>query len=354
MSKQSTPLHGLERHLSKGRAERALLVERQAINDEARTAVLAFASELPYERWWGIEILDVTATSMRQSRLRSGANLLMDHDHKDVVGVIESVEIGADRVGRAVVRFGKSARAEEVWQDVRDGIRRNVSVGYMVHKAQLIEVDDGLETYRITDWEPFEVSLVSVPADATVGVGRSLENDERDVDPGAPDATPAAQAETQTQTHTPIKEKAMTIEVAEQRNHAAEISKIAASFPGGADLAMSAIQRGLTVEQFQREALDKLASAPVPTADIGMDKKEVRQYSFLRALNALANPGDAVAQHAAAFERECSDAAAAKLKRQPSGLCLNKVVDQRLSLVYCLLPAQWVPAYKLVGIFMWW
>ena len=106
MSKQSTPLHGLERHLSKGRAERALLVERQAINDAARTAVLALASELPYERWWGIEILDVTATSMRQSRLRSGANLLMDHDHKDVVGVIESVEIGADRdVGLGV---GKS------------------------------------------------------------------------------------------------------------------------------------------------------------------------------------------------------------------------------------------------------
>ena len=329
MSKQSTPLHGLERHLSKGRAERALLVERQAINDEARTAVLAFASELPYERWWGIEILDVTATSMRQSRLRSGANLLMDHDHKDVVGVIESVEIGADRVGRAVVRFGKSARAEEVWQDVRDGIRRNVSVGYVVHKARLIGEDDGLETYRITDWEPFEVSLVSVPADATVGVGRSLENDARDVDPGAPDATPAAQAETQTQTHTPIKEKAMTIEVAEQRNHAAEISKIAASFPGGADLAMSAIQRGLTVEQFQREALDKLASAPVPTADIGMDKKEVRQYSFLRALNALANPGDAAAQCAAAFERECSDAAAAKLKRQPGGLLVPFDVQKR-------------------------
>ena len=326
MSKQSTPLHGLERHLSKGRAERALLVERQAINDEARTAVLAFASELPYERWWGIEILDVTATSMRQHRLRSGANLLMDHDWADVVGVVESVEIGADRVARAVVRFGKSVRAEEVWQDVKDGIRRNVSVGYMVHKAQLVETKDGLETYRVTDWEPFEVSLVSVPADATVGVGRSLENDQQDVDPEQPDAASSPEA----QPETPTKEKAMSdIQTPEQRNHAAEISKIAAGIAGGADLAMSAIQRGLTVEQFQREAIEKLASKPLPTADIGMDKKEVKRYSVMRAINAMANPSDANAQRAAAFERECSDAVAGKLGKQARGFMLPYEVQSR-------------------------
>ena len=65
------------------------------------------------------------------------------------------------------------ARAEEVFQDVIDGIRRNVSVGYLIHEAQLVNTKDGLETYRVTDWEPFEVSIVSVPADPTVGVGRS-------------------------------------------------------------------------------------------------------------------------------------------------------------------------------------
>ena len=74
---------------------------------------------------------------------------------------------------RAVVRFGKSARAEEVWQDVRDGIRRNVSVGYLLHRAVLAEERDGLETYRVTDWEPLEVSLVTIPADPGVGVGRA-------------------------------------------------------------------------------------------------------------------------------------------------------------------------------------
>ncbi len=323
MSKKNTPLHGLERHLTEGRTERALQVERAAIDEEARTAVLAFASESPYERWWGVEILDCTATSMRQGRLRGGANLLCDHDWKDVVGVVESVEIGADRVGRAVVRFGKSARAEEVWQDVKDGIRRNVSVGYMVHKAILVESNDGQETYRVTDWEPFEISLVSVPADTTVGVGRSLGHDGDDVDPEQPD--------TDTKTETKTKENPMpgTVEANLQRNHAAEISAIGSTFPGGADLALSAIQRGLTVEQFQGEMLKKMATAPVPTSDIGLDKKEVRRFSIMRALHALAHPGDVAAQRAAAFERECSDAAAAKLGKQARGFLIPMEVQQR-------------------------
>jgi HK97 family phage major capsid protein/HK97 family phage prohead protease len=310
----------LQRHLHSGRAERALLVDRAAVDEAARTATLAFASETPYERYWGVEILDCTTTSMRTSRLRSGANLLCDHDAKDVVGVIESVEIGADRVGRAVVRFGKSARAEEVWQDVVGGIRRNVSVGYMIHKAQLVETKDGLETYRVTDWEPFEVSLVSVPADATVGIGRSADL------PNAV-ATPAPE------TIIP-KEPIMTeIVTPEARNHAAEISKIAATVPGGADMAMSAIQRGITVEAFQGELITKMASKPLPTADIGLDSKEVKRYSMVRALNALANPGDAGAQRAAAFERECSEAAASKVGKQARGFMVPYEIQKRDLLV---------------------
>ena len=268
----------LARHLDKGRAERALQVERAAIDEAARTATLAFASEQPYERWWGIEILDTTATAMRQGRLRGGANLLCDHNTRDVVGVVESVEIGADRVARAVVRFGKSARAEEVWQDVKDGIRRNVSVGYLIHQAVLVETKDGLDTYRVTDWEPFEVSLVSVPADPTVGVGRSLHSASTTADP-APQNLKETKAMTEA-VATPAAPAAATpaVQVVAQRNHAAEITQIAGAIPGGAELAMSAIQRGLTVEAFQREAIEKMASKPVPTDDIGLDKKEVKRF----------------------------------------------------------------------------
>jgi len=313
---------GLARALPGGKTERALQVERAAVDVAARTATLAFASEYPYERSWGVEILDCTATAMRQGRLRAGANLLCDHDARDVVGVIESVEIGADRVGRAVVRFGKSARAEEVFMDVVDGIRRNVSVGYLIHQAQLVEQRDGLDTYRVTDWEPYEVSLVSIPADPTVGLGRSH------TATGSTGTTAVSVSTTPPHIESTPAMTEPVITTAE-RNHAAEISKVAATIPGGAEMAMSAIQRGLTVEQFQREALEKMASKPLPTADIGMDAKEVRRYSVVRAINALANPGDAAAQRAAAFERECSEASAQKMGKQARGFMVPFDVQKR-------------------------
>ena len=308
----------LARRLASGKAERGLMLERQTVNVEARTATMAFASEVPYERHWGIEILDCTSTSMRQSRLRSGANLLCDHDTKDVVGVVESVEIGADRVARAVVRFGKSERAEEVFQDVVDGIRRNVSVGYMIHKAQLVETKDGLETYRVTDWEPFEVSLVSVPADASVGVGRSAE----------PDLKTLPQSLSK---ETTIMEKApeSKVEVVATRNHAAEISAIAAAVPGGAEMAMRAIQEGKTVEEFQQIAIKALSSKPVPTADIGLTPAETKNYSVMRAINAMANPGDRAAQEAAGFERSCSEAVGKKMGKTARGFFLPSDVQKR-------------------------
>lgn len=325
MAKTQIPAN-LQRHLATGKVERALLVERAAVDVAARTATLAFASETPYERYWGIEILDCTATAMRQGRLRSGANLLCDHSARDVVGVVESVEIGADRVARAVVRFGKSARAEEVFQDVVDGIRRNVSVGYMIHKAQLIETKEGVETYRVTDWEPFEVSLVSVPADASVGVGRSADLPDADA-PVTPEVeTPITPSTPETKAITMPTEK---VEVVAQRNHAAEISAIATGIPGGADLAMRAIQDGKTVEEFQQIAIKALSSKPMPTADIGMTQTEVKRFSVLRAINALANPGDSAAQKAAAFERECSEAASAKIGKQSRGFMVPYDVQKR-------------------------
>ena len=130
-----------------GTLHRAFAVDRATVNADTRTITMAFASETPYERYWGVEVLDISKKAMRLGRMKSGANLLCDHNTRDVVGVVESVEIGADKVVRAVVRFGKSERAEEVYQDVLDGIRQNVSVGYQIHEAVLDSTKDGKETY---------------------------------------------------------------------------------------------------------------------------------------------------------------------------------------------------------------
>jgi HK97 family phage major capsid protein/HK97 family phage prohead protease len=283
---------------------RALQVERAQIDDEARTATLAFASEAPYDRWWGREILDVSPTAMRMQRLSTGANLLVDHDTRDVVGVVETVEVGADRVARAVVRFSRSSRGQEVWQDVKDGIRRNVSVGYMIHAAKLIETDDDdNDTYRVTDWEPYEVSLVSVPADPSVGVGRALAQGldaspapisaPAAADPATPVAGPSPAADRAANAAAPTPQPPMLkgtpmsdVQVTE-RNHAAEISQLAAGIQGfdARELALKSIQAGHTVEQFQAEVLRQVANKPL-AADVKLNEREVKQYSYVRAIAA--------------------------------------------------------------------
>ncbi|MES2995894.1 MAG: phage major capsid protein [Verrucomicrobiota bacterium] len=147
-------------------------LDRAAVNEQARTVELSFSSEAEVERWFGMEIIDHTPQSVRLGRMRNGAALLVNHDRSDQVGVVESVTIGNDRRGRAVVRFGRSARANEIFQDVVDGIRRLVSVGYRVHRTETEKRAGGVEVVRVVDWEPYEISLVSIPADDSVGVGR--------------------------------------------------------------------------------------------------------------------------------------------------------------------------------------
>lgn len=142
--------------------------------DDEKSYELSFSSEDPYLRWFGYEILGHAENEVRMDWISSGnAPLLLQHNHSQQIGVIVSAKIEGGR-GTAVVRFGRSALAREIKQDVDDGIRTNVSVGYRVHEMKLVkEGDNGPDEYRVTDWEPFESSIVSVPADKTVGVGRA-------------------------------------------------------------------------------------------------------------------------------------------------------------------------------------
>jgi len=160
---------------------RAASFDRETLKTDDRTVELSFSSEEPYERYFGWETLDHSPKSVRLARLNEGGAVLVDHNTRDMVGVIEKAWIGPDRKGRALVRFGKSTRAEEILTDVTDGIRRNCSVSYDVHKMILEKSEGDVDYYRVTDWEPLEVSLVSVPADMTVGVGRSAGNQDHEI-----------------------------------------------------------------------------------------------------------------------------------------------------------------------------
>ena len=311
------------------RVTRALTFDRAAINEESRTVELAFASETPYERWWGVEILDLAQPSVRLGRLTAGGPLLMDHDSRDHIGVIESVQIGTDRVGRAVVRFGKSARAEEVFQDVKDGIRQNVSVGYMIHKAVLVEQNEEQDTYRVTDWEPFEVSLVSVPADASVGIGRS------------------ADAESPIE-FIPLQEKQIMsdINVEEVRAEAVkseqkrtqEIIAMGEQFKAyGADgVAAEHLRAGKSVEETRAAIMAKIGTRALPSADIGMTQEEARSFSFVRAIQAAVLIKDgkfSQARDIGGFELDASDAVAKKMGRESRGFFVPNEVQKRDLLV---------------------
>ena len=274
--------------------ERSFLFEREKIDQETRTIELAFSSEAPYARWWGVEILDHSKSAVDLTRLKAGGPLLCDHDARDQIGVIESVRIDADRVGRAVVRFGRSARAEEIFRDVVDGIRQNVSVGYAIDDLVLEAKSGDDETYRVTRWTPYEVSLVSVPADFTVGVGRAadpVQEIKMSVieTPAAPVDVAKIQAEART---------------AEQKR-AAEIIAIGEQF-ALQGMAAEALRAGEPVDAFRSKVMEKLASRPLPnpTAEVGLSGGEKQRYSVLRALRALVDKD----WTNAGFERECHQA----------------------------------------------
>ncbi len=153
-------------------SQRSVAVE--SVDADDNTVELSFSSESPVVRSFGDEVLSHEPGAMREERITASAPLLVNHDRNDQIGVIERVEVSAGQ-GRAVVRFSRSPRAQEFLQDVRDGIRRNVSVSYDIHATRVEPRAGQRDLVTVTDWSPQEISIVSVPADFSVGVGRSQE-----------------------------------------------------------------------------------------------------------------------------------------------------------------------------------
>lgn len=141
---------------------------------------LSFSSEEPYERWFGPEILDHSAGCVELSRLNDGGVLLFNHDRNRIPGKILHAWI-EDGVGRAEVEFDTDTDAELIYQKVKNGTLKGVSVGYQVNDWEVVAPGKKSSDGRFTgpcniakSWEPYEVSIVSVPADPTVGVGRAF------------------------------------------------------------------------------------------------------------------------------------------------------------------------------------
>lgn len=294
--------------------QRSITLDRAQIDEEKRTVELAFASDIPYQRWWGTEILDCTAGAVNLERLNARHPLLLNHDTNDQIGVVERAWVDADRKCRATVRFSRSQLGEEIFRDVVDGIRELVSVGYSIDEMVLESQNKDRSTYRVTKWTPFEVSIVPVPADASVGVGRSLAAEAPTAQPKenpVSDITTASPAASQQPDIRIIASEAITRE----RERAAQIRAMGQTH-GLTQEAERAIADDTTVDAFRATVLDKLTQAgkvkPAEDPHIGLTEKEVRQFSVSRLMYALLEPNDREAQRAAGFEIECSVAARKK------------------------------------------
>ena len=130
----------------------------------------SFSSETPVTRYFGDEVLDHDRDAVDLSRLNGGvAPLLLNHDPDRVLGIVERAWIDEKRRGMARITWATNDLARQVRQDVEAGVMPNISVGYAVQQAE----QEG-DVMRVTRWQPIELSVVSIPADASIGVNRSL------------------------------------------------------------------------------------------------------------------------------------------------------------------------------------
>ena len=319
---------------------------------DERTFEFPFSSEYPVTRYFGSEVLSHDSKAPNFMRLNDGAPFLFNHNPDKVLGVVERAYLDEDKKrAYAKIRFSRSDFAKQYLDDVKDGILRGISFGYSID-----EVEQREEGVLATSWTPHELSLVSIPADPTIGIGRSLLSEE----PAMPESSqpedttitneaPVEKQETRsavTTASTPapaMEEQTPNLEVIRSEAKKAEKDRVAAINALGAqhrmaDLAQELIDGDNSVDEARAAFLEKLGtrqveqpirSADVTSNDVGLSQKEVKRFSFVRALNYLANPGDQSARREAEFEIEVGQAASKQYERSSNGIVVPNEVLRR-------------------------
>ena len=347
------------------------LVETRELKADIRVddneLYMSFSSEEPVQRYFGQEVLSHDKGAADLSRLNNGtAPFLWNHNRDEVLGVVQKAEISEDKRGYATIKWSRNPNAVEKRNDVEDGIISQVSFAYQIN-----EIEERGEEMVVTKWKAMEISLVSVPADASVGVGRSLEEkdsietevvadsppkeDAADLEQSREALTAQAPSSSPTLTSKNMEQKPeteaaskaveaeqkrsdQTIIIAE-RNRSNAISAMGEKY-SCPDLAKKLNQDGVSVEDarnainnHREERLNNVEQKQIQQSpDVGLDQKEVKAFSFRKALHALANPTDRQAQEDAAFEREVSEAAQKTYGKSAGGILVpNEVLKRDLT-----------------------
>lgn len=308
----------------------------RTLDEKARTVELTWTTGAPVQRGgmmptgeWGyyIEELGLDPRHVDLSRLRSGtAPLLNSHRADtvaDVIGKVIAASVDGER-GAATVVFSDRAEVEPIFRDVAAGILGNISVGYVVSKWQETTADgDTVRRFRAVRWQPMELSLVPIPADAGAQVRAA----------GAPTSIPATQQGTATmQTRTAAQAAADTVPAAAapvvdetairtaaadeakrlleaERKRSADILGIARRHGLGDELAQRHIEEGTTLEVFRAAVLDQLAErapviSPVSQVQLVADERDKYLRAAESAILARAGVAGMVTAHGASLERD--------------------------------------------------
>ncbi len=313
------------------------------VDEATRTVVLSFASEIEVKRWYGIEVLNVTEETFNLSRLRDSGALLLNHKIDQHIGVVEEAWI-KDRRAYAKVRFSKSALGEEVFRDVQDKIRKNSSFMYVYDDIKWIGERDGEDIYRVEALEAVEVSIVSIPADTSVGVGRSLGGGSSQGDDGNQDESSTKFIfdeinETYKRDYEMVVKGASVINSAETNPalvstgsqasaREAEIKEILeiCKAHNQMEMGFSAVAEGRSIGDVRDLILKRIASTHVqnPVSSkvegaLGLEERDLKRFSWRSAIASLVVQG----YDDAGFERELSQETKMKYgARSKEGLCI--------------------------------
>lgn len=312
-------------------------VAPDSLDEEKRTVDVVWSTGARvmrgfWDRYW--EELSLDPEHVRMGRLEGGAPLLDAHNGwalDGVIGVVESARLEGGQ-GIATVRFARAEDdedADKVFRKVKDGVIRNVSVGYRVHRLEMVEdADDEIPVYRATDWEPYEISLVPMGADAEAGVRAAegahrnpcefIELDERttimakmknDPQGGAPAAPAAPASDSQTAERSAlVDEVAIRREAAEgERKRSAELRRVAKALDLPVEFAERHVAEGTELEAFRGLAIEERAKRPPiveapgePTITGGEDSRD----KWLRGATAWIVSRSGMASHVAKAAKE--------------------------------------------------
>jgi HK97 family phage major capsid protein/HK97 family phage prohead protease len=277
---------------------------------EDRTIEFPFSSEKPvYRGVLGNEILDHREGSIDFSRLNDAAPLLFNHNPDKPIGVVEKAWT-KDKRGYARVRFSDNPFPSEVYNDVKNGILRGVSVGYSVNETR--EEEDKKDSYRVTSWTPAEISIAVVAADESVGVGRAKEAEEKidnniampakqessnmeaqrinDVKKAASVASQKQTLSTEKMTDTPdlsvVRSEERKKAQQEERSRITNISALGAQH-GCEDLATTLVESGASIDEARAAVLERIGAKPVETvSQVDLNQERNIDYKLTSGIRA--------------------------------------------------------------------